>query len=351
MDAAISGVGPGLHDPVNCPTLRGMTIRTEIEWFLSDAAAGSPLTRRTYRSGLNRFQEYLLANDLDPEAQDLEVLQAGLVLGWASWLTDTQGINQRTLLTYLSAIMSFISWLQVRDLQPIASSDYARLQEGMRRLRRNQKPPELVPHPPDDPQLNDLLLVARQLPATGAGPRERLATARNTAILETLLSTGMRVGELVALRTRELDNADGSAWVTGKRGRTRKVFFADFAWQSTTEYLRQRHRAGLTFRGPLGEQPVFARHDRRAGMEVLPLSTGAVQRMFRQLAKRAGLELKDVTPHALRHYFGTRMYRATSDLAVTQTALGHASPATTRIYAKLADSAVQEAHRETFGDG
>ena len=211
--------------------------------------------------------------------------------------------------------------------------------------------PELVPHPPEDPELNELLLVARWLPETSAGPRERLAAARNTAILETLLSTGMRVGELVALRTRELDEADSSAWVTGKRGRTRKVFFAAFAWQSTTEYLRQRHSAGLTYRGPLGDQPVFARHDRRAGTEVLPLSTGAVQRMFRKLARRAGLDLKDVTPHALRHYFGTRMYRATSDLAVTQTALGHASPVTTRIYAKLADSAVQEAHREAFGDG
>ena len=328
-----------------------MTIRTEIEWFLADAAAGAPLTRRTYRTGLNRFQEYLLANDLDPEVQELEILQASLVLGWASWLTDVQGVNRRTLLTYLSAIMSFISWLQVRDLQPIASSDYARLQEGMRRLRRNQKPPELVPHPPEDPELNELLLVARRLPSTSADPRERLAAARNTAILETLLSTGMRVGELVALRTRELDEGDSSAWVTGKRGRTRKVFFAAFAWQSTTEYLRQRHSAGLTYRGSLGDQPVFARHDRRAGSEVLPLSTGAVQRMFRKLAQRAGLDLKDVTPHALRHYFGTRMYRATSDLAVTQTALGHASPVTTRIYAKLADSAVQEAHREAFGDG
>lgn len=97
---------------------------------------------------------------------------------------------------------------------------------------------------------------------------------------------------------------------------------------------------------------MFARHDRRAGTEVLPLSMEAMQRMFRKLTQRgAGLDLKDVTPHALRHYFGTRMYRATSDLAVTQTALGHASPVTTRIYAKLADSAVQDAHREAFGEG
>lgn len=95
-------------------------------------------------------------------------------LGWASWLTDVQGVNRHPLLTCLSAIMSFVAWLQVRDLQSIAGSDYTRLQEGMRRFRHSQKSPEL----------NELLLVARRLPATRADPRERVAAARNAAILE-----------------------------------------------------------------------------------------------------------------------------------------------------------------------
>jgi site-specific recombinase XerD len=98
----------------------------------------------------------------------------------------------------------------------------------------------------------------------------------------------------------------------------------------------------------LSDLPVFARHDKKAGSKVLPLSTQSVQNTIRRLAERAGLGAKGITPHALRHYFATRIYQTTHDLAVTQTALGHASPNTTRIYAKLEDNAVRNAHRDAF---
>jgi len=73
-----------------------------------------------------------------------------------------------------------------------------------------------------------------------------------------------------------------------------------------------------------------------------------VQNTPRRLAERADLAAKGITPHALRHYFATRIYQTTHDLAVTQTALGHSNPNTTRIYAKLEDNAVRDAHRRAF---
>jgi len=72
------------------------------------------------------------------------------------------------------------------------------------------------------------------------------------------------------------------------------------------------------------------------------------ERVIRKLAHAARLEDRGITPHALRHYFGTRIYQVTGDLAVTQTAMGHTSPVTTRIYAKLNDGAVKEAHEKAF---
>jgi hypothetical protein len=57
---------------------------------------------------------------------------------------------------------------------------------------------------------------------------------------------------------------------------------------------------------------------------VLPLSTGAVQNIFVQLASRAGiLERFHLTPHTLRHFFATEFLSETGDLALTQYALGH----------------------------
>lgn len=80
----------------------------------------------------------------------------------------------------------------------------------------------------------------------------------------------------------------------------------------------------------------------------MPLSTESVQNTIRARLNPPGSADRGITPHALRHYFATRMYQTTRDLAVTQTALGHSSPATTRIYAKLEDDAVRNAHREAF---
>ena len=52
-----------------------------------------------------------------------------------------------------------------------------------------------------------------------------------------------------------------------------------------------------------------------------------------------------MTPHSLRHAFATKMLEATGDLALVQDMLGHSSPATTRIYAKVSSKRLRDAHR------
>jgi len=64
--------------------------------------------------------------------------------------------------------------------------------------------------------------------------------------------------------------------------------------------------------------------------------------------KLAGVE-QPLTPHALRHTFATRALEVTEDLAVVLDLLGHASPATTRVYAKVSSKRLHEAHRQIFG--
>jgi site-specific recombinase XerC len=71
--------------------------------------------------------------------------------------------------------------------------------------------------------------------------------------------------------------------------------------------------------------------------------------MFVETASRAGIaERFHLTPHTLRHYFATEFLSATGDLALTQYALGHASPATTRIYAKTKWEDYRRAHGRVF---
>jgi site-specific recombinase XerD len=98
----------------------------------------------------------------------------------------------------------------------------------------------------------------------------------------------------------------------------------------------------------LYQLPLFARHDRRVSTKVLPMTTDGVRLVFNELARAARIEIV-MTPHSLRHAFATKMLDATGDLAVVQDMLGHSSPATTRIYAKVSSKRMRDAHRAAFG--
>jgi site-specific recombinase XerD len=211
---------------------------------------------------------------------------------------------------------------------------------------RNQN--NFYPPPPPE-QMDKLIATARTAEATPDDERAELRRLRNVAIVETLRTSGLRVGELVKMRRKDLRPADHSAWIVGKGDKERQVFFDAEAWRAIHTYLEKRQiHDGATGR-PLSDLPVFARHDRKASTHILPMSTEAVEVMLTELVKAADLAAVGITPHALRHYFATRIYQATHDLAVTQDALGHSTPTTTRVYAKLDDRAVRDAHEEAFG--
>ncbi len=326
-----------------------MTLVEAIGHFLLDAGTGSGYTRRTYRTALNRLLEYLDAQGLDAQGLEMAEINVDTLLNLATWLLTHKGVHNRTLLTYMTAIMSFVRFLQIRDWLPLTSQELVRLEDGVRRLRSNQRPPDLIPHPPKEHELAALVAAARSIELRHQSDRDVLAKLRNIAMIETLLSTGMRVGEMVKLKRKELDPNELSVWVTGKGNRVRKVLFSETAWEATQYYLDKRREFDRTVTSAVGELPVFARHDRRVGNKILSLSTESVQNVIKDLAFAARLEERGITPHALRHYFGTRIYQATHDLAITQTALGHSSPQTTRIYAQLESRALQEAHEKAFG--
>lgn len=326
-----------------------MLISKTIETYLSAAETGSALTRRTYRTAMNLFCQYLEERGTGLETSELDVLDVDRLLVFATWLLDEAGIGKRTLHTYLAALVGWITFLQVRGWLPFNSQELARLKDGVKRIRRNQRPPDLLPYPPRPDEMEALVTAARETVLRRPDDlRERLAKLRDIAIIETLRCTGLRVGELVSITRKQLEDQERAVWVVGKRSKVRRVYFDDRAWDATHYYLQARQPIdGATGRA-LSDLPVFARHDNRVGSKILPLSTQAIQNTIRRLAERAGLAAKGITPHALRHYFATRIYQTTRDLAVTQTALGHASPNTTRIYAKMEDDAVREAHRAAF---
>lgn len=326
-----------------------MSISFAIESYLESSDTGTTYTRRTYRTALNLFRQYLVEKGIAPDSGELEDLDVDRLLAFATWLLDETGIAKRTLQTYLAAVVGWVAYLQVRGWLHFTPQEMARFEDGVKRIRRNQRPPELLPYPPRPEDLEALVSAARETTLRRQNDaRALLAKLRDIAIVESLRCSGLRVGELVGITRIQLDDGEQAVWVLGKRNKLRRVYFDERAWEAIHHYLRERQTLDGATGRPLSNLPVFARHDRRAGSKVLPISTQTVQNTVRRLAERAGLGAKGITPHALRHYFATRIYQTTRDLAVTQSALGHASPNTTRIYAKLEDNAVREAHRAAF---
>ncbi len=323
-----------------------LTIESAIENFLRDIAVGlSAQTVATYAQGLERFKEFLTAQRHAPTvtANALSVDQA---LEFAKWLASERDaeIAKPTLQTYLSSVSRFYSYLLREDLITLSASEMERMRDAYHLYRKGGNRP--LPKLPPDQAVVALLAAARAVPPNEKQPRLEFARLRNIAMLEALRSSGMRVGELVGLKRDDLDYRAQTARVTGKGSKQRIVYFDDPAWRAIQAYLKLRNDGA---RGrALYQLPVFARHDRRVGDKTLPLTTDTVRNVFNQLARAAQIEIA-MTPHSLRHAFATKILDATGDLAVVQDMLGHASPVTTRIYAKVSNKKMRAAHRATFG--
>ncbi len=320
------------------------TIDETMQNYLRDLAIGqSPRTVETYAQGLARFKEFLVFAKHSPTdaASSLNVTHA---LECARWLNEEHDLAKATLRTYLATLSQFYAYLLREKIVELPASDIERMRDAFKKYRRGYS--RRLPKLPPEEAIVALLRAARDVPKDDKMPRLEIARLRNIAMLEALRSSGMRVGELVTLKRDDLDYRAHSARVTGKGDKQRIVFFDDAAWNAMQNYLKAR-ADGAKGRA-LYELPLFARHDRRASTNVLPMTTDSVRLVFNALARAAGIEIV-MTPHSLRHAFATRVLEATGDLAVVQDMLGHSSPATTRIYAKVSSKKMRDAHREAFG--
>ncbi len=334
--------------------MNGLTIAEAVQEFLLDVGTKKQdRTRRTYQSALNHFQTFLEANDL-PSHKAVAELTAKHGVDFASWLVNLHfgrgQVKSTTLRTYLTGVYRFYRFLMLRDYAAISYVNLERIHEEYGEYGRVKR--RLPPHV-DDEVVEAVIAAARQVPSTTedtpASRRQELRRLRDIALVESLRSTGARVGELVNLRRGDLEHDRRRARVRAESTKgvsERYVYFDQRAWMALIAYLTARSD-GEGGRA-LSDYPVFARHCCNAGQRVLPLSTWSVQKMVRRLGQEASRLDVHITPHAFRHWFATRMQRITGNLAVTQDALGHRSPETTRIYARIDEEDIQWAHQQVF---
>jgi len=156
---------------------------------------------------------------------------------------------------------------------------------------------------------------------------------RDTAMLELLYATGLRVSELVSLKMKDLNLEDGFLICLGKGGKERIVPIGGLASRAVREYLDQyrplllKEPSDFLFINQLGE----------------PFSRQAFWKMLRAYALDAGLGSK-ISPHVLRHSCATHLLEKGCDLRSLQMILGHSSINTTQIYTHVSRQQIRRVY-------
>ena len=157
---------------------------------------------------------------------------------------------------------------------------------------------------------------------------------RDRTMLELMYASGLRVSELVALKTLEVSMNDGVLRVTGKGSKTRLVPFGEQARHWIERYLREARGAILD-----GQQDDALFVTGRGG----PMTRQMFWVVVKKHAARAGITAP-LSPHTLRHAFATHLLNHGADLRVVQLLLGHADISTTQIYTHVARERLKQLH-------
>lgn len=159
---------------------------------------------------------------------------------------------------------------------------------------------------------------------------------RDRTMLELLYACGLRVTELVSLKSFEVSLNDGVLRITGKGNKTRLVPFGEVAREWLDRYLKEGRPAILN--GQIDD-----------ALFVTSRGGAMTRQMFwvviKKCAALAGITAS-LSPHTLRHAFATHLLNHGADLRVVQLLLGHADISTTQIYTHVARERLKKLHGE-----
>ena len=161
---------------------------------------------------------------------------------------------------------------------------------------------------------------------------------RDRAMLELMYASGLRVSELVGLRSVHLSLADGALRVTGKGGKERLVPFGEEAHGWLVRYLREARPTLLSGRAA-GALFVTARSAAADGS----MTRQSFWQLVKKHARQAGIAVP-LSPHTLRHAFATHLLNHGADLRAVQLLLGHSDISTTQIYTHVARERLKALH-------
>ncbi len=333
------------------------SLSLQIQDFLEYCEIGKNQSRHTleaYQRYLKKFEHFSQSLGIDaPEKISLDSIKR-----YRLYLNRLEDENGRTLKLvtqnyHLIALRAFLKYLTKNDIKTLSP-------EKIELPKNPQRQVEFL----EKDELQRLFEAIKN-------EKEEILNLRDTAILSTLFSTGLRVSELASLKREGLNLDRREFTVRGKGGKLRLVFLSDEAANAIKAYIKKRtdnNKALFLGHSRIGTNPspnlspkgrgiereiesMSSDKDERTGntgRKAYGLTVRQIQRIIKKYCMLAGI-VKKVTPHTLRHSFATDLLQNGADIRSVQTLLGHSSITTTQIYTHITNQGLRDIHKKFHG--
>jgi integrase/recombinase XerC len=291
-----------------------MDILAQFEAHLK-ARDRSPATVRGYLADLRQFDKWIGKN------RGLKDTRTADIQGYRQHMLEA-GKSANTINRRLASLAAFGHW--GANTARIFDENPALYVSGV----DNQV---LAPRWLDDEQRKQFLKVIKEevQDSRERYPRLWLIRLRDSVMVHTLLNTGLRVGELCALRLDDLTISERKGSVLVRAGKGRKQRSVPLQVE-----MRKQLAEWLEVRPSVETDHVFI------GQRGEAVTARVVQRVVARYAEAAGLE--DVTPHSLRHTFGRMLLDNGASLLQVSMLMGHKNLNSTARYLQPAERELQE---------
>lgn len=297
-----------------------MNLQDACEAFLSHCRSAISLSEHTLRAYTFDLEDF--RNHAKRET-DLVTLDKENLRQFIRHLREERKLKEITIKRRIACLKLLFRWVKQEGV--IEVNPFDNLHERIRLPKR-------LPRALGSIEINQLSGAVNL--ETGEDSFQEFAT--NIAI-NLLLTTGIRVGELVQIDIDDLVLSDSSLKIHGKGNRQRLVYlFEPKLNQAIARYLPLRQTK------PTATKKLFITETG------LPFTTQKTRKLLGNLASKAGIERR-ITPHMLRHTAATQLLEAGVDIRYVQRLLGHQSISTTEIYTHVTDHGLRGALRRAYG--
>jgi integrase/recombinase XerD len=263
-----------------------------------------------YSRDLMRFFEFLEKQALSPlEISHAQIAEYTSLIG--------KSLSSRSVARNISAVRSFFRFL---------------VSEG--KIKNN--PTRLIETPRISMRLPGVLSQADVEHLLSQPDVFRPIGQRDLAMLEILYATGLRVSELVNLKTQDLNLEAGYVRTLGKGSKERVIPMGQKAIAAVKEYLSG---ARLTLTKAINSPYLFLTLRGR------PMTRQGFWKIIKKYGRQALIK-KKLTPHSIRHSFASHLLDAGADLRSVQVMLGHADISTTQIYTHVTRERLKDVHQK-----